>query len=117
MNVKKDTIFNLLLVLIPVVILLVAVAPRILNKNNEAKQKTASLQINTITTAVEQYFKENGKYPTTEEGLHLLTTKKDKNGNPYLNYLPNDPWGLPYLYLCPGANNKKYDLWSDGTVK
>ena len=58
------------------------------------------------------------RYPTTSEGLEALIynpTGADAWAGPYLkkNVLPNDPWGNPYVYQCPGQYGD-YDIYSNG---
>jgi len=40
------------------------------------------------------------------------------NWKPYLDKLPNDPWGRPYQYANPGVNGEIdiYSLGGDGVV-
>ncbi len=63
---------------------------------------------------------DTGRYPTTEEGLRaLIEAPAGVNGwhGPYLkrNTVQNDPWGRPYVYVCPGSHNTNgYDLHSFG---
>jgi general secretion pathway protein G len=39
---------------------------------------------------------------------------KNWNG-PYLDDVPKDPWGQPYVYVYPGRHNANgYDLYSIG---
>jgi len=60
---------------------------------------------------------DNGRFPTTEEGLAGL---RSNPGNlptwkgPYLKKEPKDPWGNPYNYKSPGSHNSDYDLYSSG---
>jgi general secretion pathway protein G len=38
--------------------------------------------------------------------------------HPWLKKLPVDPWGTPYVYLCPGKHNpESFDLYSYGPTK
>ena len=63
-----------------------------------------------------------GTYPTTEQGLNALlkapTGKESKWKGPYIDKIPEDPWGNPYQYQFPGTRNaykaKGYDIWSLG---
>jgi general secretion pathway protein G len=32
----------------------------------------------------------------------------------YLDKMPMDPWQHPYVYHCPGANGKDFDIYSMG---
>jgi general secretion pathway protein G len=57
--------------------------------------------------ALKLYKLDNQRYPTTEQGLQALVAKPSAcpvppTGRPYLDKLPNDPWGRPYQYLSPG---------------
>lgn len=61
-----------------------------------------------------------GSYPSTEEGginalLKAPASKAGKWKGPYIDKLPDDPWGRPYQYKYPGTHNPDgYDLWSLG---
>ena len=67
-----------------------------------------------------RYRVDNGRYPTTEQGLQaLLTQPSGVNGwnGPYLEgrSVPLDPWKTEYQYRFPGKNNPDgYDLYSFG---
>jgi general secretion pathway protein G len=72
-----------------------------------------------MKTALTTYRIQVGDYPSTAEGLQALLVapadKVDRWHGPYVESLPNDPWGHPYKYLYPGNHNKDgYDLWSVG---
>ena len=64
-----------------------------------------------------------GNYPTTAEGLAALKPapagKQAKWKGPYVDSMPDDPWGNPYKYRFPGVKNPKgydcYSLGPDGT--
>ena len=77
-----------------------------------------------VTTSIKvpltMYRKDIGNYPTSEEGLRALTTapagKAARWRGPYLDQLPEDPWGNPYNYKFPGSRNTRgYDIWSSGS--
>jgi general secretion pathway protein G len=75
-----------------------------------------------LKTALERYRLDMGSYPTTAEGLAVLTTAPaNATANwkgPYVDSLPPDPWGEPYQYRSPGTRNKSgYDLFSKGPDK
>jgi general secretion pathway protein G len=77
-----------------------------------ARQDIASL-IQTLKL----YRLDNGRYPSTEQGLRALaerpTTGNVNNWRSYLDRLPNDPWGTPYQYLNPGVKGE-IDVFSLG---
>lgn len=118
--------FTLIEIIVVIVILglLAAVAvPKILGRTDEARVVKATLDIETIKGALKLYKLDNGGYPLTDQGLEALTTppttepipKKWKKGG-YLEKLPDDPWGNPYLYLYPGkrGNLDVFTYGADG---
>ncbi len=83
-----------------------------------AKSDTAKLQIGYPGGALDLFYLENDRYPSTQEGLEALVQKPtglDKWNGPYLkkNKIPADPWGNEYHYQAPGQNGP-YDLFSYG---
>ncbi len=60
-----------------------------------------------------------GRFPTTEEGLHALSScphgLEGKWRGPYLDKVILDPWGHPYRYRSPEIKcAASYALWSLG---
>ena len=96
--------------------------PRLSNRSEQAKITVAEADINSnISLALKLYKLDNGRYPTTAQGLKALLTKPSstpapRNWNgPYLEGEPLDPWKVEYGYKSPGANNTTgYDLYSLG---
>ena len=105
--------FTLIEILLVVVIIgmlagIAAVSvPRHLEKSRRAK---AAADISAISMAVQSYYMEEGKYPSS---LDLLTSGDE----PYLEKgIPKDPWGQPYQYAFPGGHKPlKFDLYSFGS--
>ncbi|WP_418789379.1 type II secretion system protein GspG [Paraburkholderia pallida] len=63
--------------------------------------------------ALNNYRRDNGRYPTQAQGLHALIEKSNTDPIPsvwkeggYLARLPDDPWGNAYLYLNPGVHGE-----------
>lgn len=117
---KGETGFTLIEVLVVIIIIgLLAslVAPKLFHKLSSSKQKIAKAQIELISTALDAFRLDVGRYPTTEEGLEVLwKNTKDIKGwdGPYLpKPVKSDPWGRPYIYKCPGEHGE-YDLYSLG---
>ncbi len=98
------------------------IAPRLMNRADEAKRTTAATQISSIEQALKLYKLDNGQYPTTEQGLNALIeppsvgvlAKKWKTGG-YMDKgkIPKDPWGNEYVFLSPGLHGD-FDLISYG---
>jgi len=64
--------------------------------------------LNTFNTILEQYNLQNGRYPTTEEGLQKLVT------DGLLKSKLLDPWKHPYQYRYPGQFGNTPEIWSYG---
>ena len=118
MNIRKDTLINVLYLGLPILIGLLAsfLGPKLFGKLGEAKWLTAQNQIPLIELALEKYHEDKGQFPTTDEGLNILVEQMDRKGEPYIiSKILTDPWGKPYNYRIPGIYNKtRYDLWSLG---
>lgn len=82
------------------------------------EQIAKSFASQTLKTPLLKYKIDNGSYPSTQEGLAVLLKQpanKPKWKGPYIEELPDDPWGKPYQYRFPGTKKPdSYDLWSWG---
>lgn len=119
---KGFTLIELMIVVIIIAALAAMIMPRLSGRAEQAKVAVAQSDISAnMATALKLYQLDNGNFPATEQALEALITKSasepvPSNWNgPYLERNPIDPWGNPYKYKCPGANNKNtYDLYSMG---
>jgi general secretion pathway protein G len=122
-NRSAFTLIEILVVIVVIAILASVVAPEVFSHVGEAKMATARTQMEELSSALDMYRLDNGVYPSTDQGLAALTTMPtiDPPTNwksPYLRKaVPLDPWGHPYVYLCPGQMNPlgTYDLLSYGS--
>lgn len=112
------TLIELLVVMAILVLLASLIAPRVIGYLGSSRTKTAILQIENLSTSVELFKLDTGRYPTTQEGIGALV--KSSQGIPYWNgpYLkrgrvPKDPWGRPYHYRSPGTNGP-FEIYSWG---
>ncbi|MDR1621386.1 MAG: type II secretion system major pseudopilin GspG [Synergistaceae bacterium] len=122
-KLKRRSGFTLIEIMVVVVILgmlAAIVVPRIGPRVEEARRTSAKAQIESIVTSLEMYRLHNGVYPTTQQGLDALIKKptlapvpKKYPPEPYMNRIPDDPWGNPYIYRCPGEKGG-YDVISTG---
>jgi len=115
---KAFTLIELLVVIVIIGLLASLVAPKLFSKLDDAKVKTAKAQISMISTALDAFKLDVGRYPNTTEGLKVLWQKDPNIENWNGRYLPKpiekDPWGHPYYYRSPGENGEPYDLKSLG---
>ena len=90
-----------------------------INQLGRARSDTAKLQIDSISTGLELFYLDYGRYPTQDEGLTALIEapgEAEKWRGPYLQKKEKaitDPWGRVYLYRSPGQHGK-FDLYSLG---
>lgn len=113
------TLVELLVVLVILVLIASIVGPRVIGYLGSSRSKTASVQIESLVTAVELFRIDVGRYPTSGEGLGVLVKQSgDIPGwsGPYLAKvtLPPDPWGRPYLYEQDGGGFRIRSLGGDG---
>jgi len=112
------TLVEMLVVITIIGLIMSLVGPRVLNYLGESKVKAARIQIQSFASALDLFYLDAGRYPTTSEGLVALVKPAAGltawNG-PYLKgaSVPNDPWGKPYAYRSPGERNP-YDIVSYG---
>ncbi|BAM86891.1 pseudopilin, cryptic, general secretion pathway [Bradyrhizobium oligotrophicum S58] len=112
------TLVEMLVVITIIGLIMGLVGPRVLSYLSDSKLKTARIQIRSLSSALDLYHLDNGRYPTAAEGLGALVQKPATattwNG-PYLSgtLVPNDPWGRPYVYRFPGQHGT-YDIVSLG---
>ena len=106
------TLLEIMVVLVIIGVLAAVVAPRFLERADEAKVETCKVQIGNITQALKLYRLQHGRYPSSDEGLHALVSA-GKGGKRYMDSVPKDPWGHDYLYLSPGVHGD-FDILSYG---
>ncbi len=124
-NLKQQgfTLIEIMVVVIIIGILAAIVAPNVIGRVDDAQITKAKAEISNIENAMKFYRLDNFAYPTTEQGIDALVTRPQdpniRNWKPggYLDRMPKDPWGNPYLYLNPGNNGEIdiYTLGRDGT--
>jgi general secretion pathway protein G len=116
------TLIEILVVIVVIAVLAGMVAPNVFKHVGEAKNVTARSQIEMLGAALDAYRLDNGRYPTTSQGLAALWQAPTDEGRPvawrgpYLRKdVPLDPWGRAYIYKSPGEQNPAgYDLVSYG---
>jgi len=116
------TLIEVMVVIVILGILAMYIAPKIMERPEEARQVKAKIDIASLETALKLYKLDSGMYPTTEQGLQALITKPEtspipKNWSPqgYLDKskVPKDPWKNDFIYIAPGLKSP-YDIISYG---
>ncbi|GAB7128105.1 type II secretion system major pseudopilin GspG [Silvimonas sp. JCM 19000] len=114
------TLIEILVVITILAILGALIVPKIMDRPNDARVVAAKQDIRSVVQALKLYKLDNGRYPTTEQGLKALVEKPTTEPNAnnwktggYLEKLPKDPWGNDYVYLNPGLHGE-IDVMSYG---
>src|SRR5215472_9863948 len=113
------TLVEILVVITIIGLIMALVGPRVLNYLTESKVKATRIQIESFSSALDLYYLDMGRYPTSAEGLSALVQPSGSvsgwNG-PYLKgvSVPNDPWGHAYVYRSPGER-AAYEIISYGS--
>lgn len=118
MQRKGFTLMEMMLVVIIIGVLVAIVMPRLVGRSEQARISACKADIANIGLALDLFELDNGRLPSSQEGLSGLRANPGGFSNwkgPYLKKDPKDPWGRPYLYKCPGTHgNNDYDLYSAG---
>lgn len=117
-NASGFTLIELLIVMVILGLLAAFIVPKLIGRVGESKQKAAKVQMELLSTALEVYKLDTGKYPSQDAGLNALIAKPDDVNNwkgPYLkkDKVPKDPWGIDFIYKHPGEHGD-YDIVSYG---
>ena len=113
------TLVEMLVVITIIGLIMGLIGPRVLNYLSESKVKAARIQLQSFGSALDLFYLDAGRFPSTAEGLSALVQRTPGlaawNG-PYLKggTVPNDPWNHPYVYRSPGDHNP-YEIVSYGS--
>ncbi len=112
------TLIELMVVLVIIGVLAALIVPNVLDRADDARVTAARTDISNLGQALKLYKLDNQRYPTAEQGLQALLIKPTSgpvptNWKPYVEKLPNDPWGRAYLYINPGIKGE-IDILSFG---
>lgn len=123
MRKSKQQGFTLLEIMVVIVILGLLASltiPSLMGNKEKADRQKATSDIVALENALDMYKLDNGRYPTSEQGLVSLVAKPERTPKPrnypedgYIRRLPQDPWGNEYQMRNPGQHGK-LDLYSIG---
>ena len=114
------TLIEIMVVIVILGLLAALVVPKLVGRTEEAKKTQTRVQIKSLQQAMELFKLDNGFYPSTDQGLEALVRMPEGGRVPknyrkggYIDRVPKDPWGNPYVYVSPGQHGD-YDISSYG---
>ena len=117
------TLIELMVVLVIIGVLAALIVPNVLDRADDARSTAARTDVTNLMQALKLYKLDNQRFPGAEQGLDALVRKPTAGSvppmwRPYLDKLPNDPWGRPYQYLFPGIKGEVdvFSFGADGQV-
>jgi len=124
LRLKSERGMTLIEIMVVVAIIggiLAVVAVNVLDYFDESKVETTKIQMKNIESALDQFKRRHGFYPTTEQGLAALvekpTTGKIPENYPndgYIKKIPKDSWGNDFIFTSPGSSGRQYEIISLG---
>jgi general secretion pathway protein G len=113
------TLVEMLVVIAIIGLIMGLIGPRVLNYLSESKVKAAKIQLQSFGSALDLFYLDTGRFPSTSEGLAALvrrTTGVAAWNGPYLRggNVPSDPWSNAYVYRSPGDRGP-YEVMSYGS--
>lgn len=120
-RIERSRGFSMIELMVVMVILgLIAglVGPRFFGRADVAKVQAAETQIEMMRSALNLFYLDMGRFPSTQEGLAALLRKPSEAKfwqGPYLdNELPKDPWQNPYKYELKRSGLSQFSIYSLG---
>jgi general secretion pathway protein G len=115
------TLLEVMVVVFILGLLATLVAPTLLGRAEDARRTKALADMKSVAQALDLYRLDSGDYPTTAQGLEALVRRPEtppvpRNWKPegYLDRVPVDPWGTPYVYVAGGGRYTLRSLGADG---
>lgn len=115
------TLIELMVVILIIGLLATIVVQNLKGATDKAKRIKAQADISALKTALDRYYLDNGSYPSSDQGLPALISAPQNGKVPadyppggYIERIPNDPWGNPYVYQSDGDNYVLKSYGADG---
>ncbi|MEA1983227.1 MAG: type II secretion system major pseudopilin GspG [Campylobacterota bacterium] len=108
---KGFSLIELMIVIVILGLLAAMVMPSLTGKGEEAKRDLVCVQMKSIYNgALDMYKIKNSIYPSTEEGLKILTEDGSyfKDGK-----MPKDSWGQEFIYINDDGTVELISLAAD----
>lgn len=117
------TLIEIMVVVTILGLIATIVTVNVLGRLDQAKVSATKTQIKNLETALDEFRRDNGFYPLTEQGLRALI-EKPSTGRAVTSYprggylkggqIPKDSWGCEFLYYSPGLHGNDVEITSLG---
>ncbi len=111
------TLIEIMVVIVILGILATLVIQSVGDRPDQAREVKVRNDLGALESAIKMYRLDNLNFPSANEGLSVLVNKPEGMGSwrgPYVERLPEDPWGNDYRYRIPSQNGMKFDIYSLG---
>jgi general secretion pathway protein G len=107
------TLIEILIVVAIIGLIATLIAPNLIGRFERSKEEITKAQIEMLSSAVQSFMLDLGRFPNTLD--ELINSTDPKWRGPYLSKrsLPKDPWGRDYQFKVPGDHGP-FDLYSLG---
>jgi len=107
------TLMEILIVVAIIGLIAALIVPNLIGRYEKSQEEIAKAQIEMLSSSVQSFKVDVGRYPKSLD--ELITSTDPKWKGPYLSKgkLPKDPWGRDYQYKYPG-DHWTFDLYSFG---
>jgi len=113
-NQKAFSLGEIMIVLVIIGGIMAIILPKIKDGQEKSKVNQTKMKMTEITTKLNEYNAECGKYPTS---VSFITDDdsscKNWTGNPKLKHLIKDAWGSDFQYSTSGAGYNLKSLGAD----
>jgi len=111
------TLIEVMVVIVIIALMGAIVGPAVFGRVQQAEETRVAQDIRAIESALKLYRLDNFNYPSQAEGLDALMSAPSSARNwrgPYLETVPQDPWGISYRYAFPGTHGKEVEVFTYG---
>jgi general secretion pathway protein G len=117
------TLIEIMVVVTILGLIATIVTVNVLDRLDQAKASATVTQIKNLEAALDEFRRDNGFYPSTEQGLSSLVRKPEvgrvPNRYPRNGYLkggvvPRDTFDCDFIYNSPGLQGHPYEITSLG---
>ena len=113
------TLIEVMVVIVILGVLAALIVPNVMGRGEKAKVDTTKIALKSVAGALDQYKLDNSRYPSMQDGgldalVHKPASAKNWLPDGYLKAYPKDSWENDLQYVIPGAEGRKFDLYSFG---